>query len=374
LQAFKGYLHLIADAVSERHKISDALFSLNEKQPVQIDNTVNILLSALAELATNKVLHGHVGKAFRKSRDPTKARALFANIVDTTIQLSKKVTQKRKLHEACNQILANCLALLPTVDLVKTAELILANPDHQVQIAVVKSIEVRAGSVTQNDHLSVSSLLAFLPRANDLLQQSSEVEVAVHAISCMDCIIERFGKKDVSIVTEITRTLASTQALASKHDRLRVLSLICLTSAIGVLEEEAIALLPTVLPIAFEYLRKSIENRNQSLHNAVFELLSNIVQRLSFIFSREYLTTAIELSQRSAAAELNEACDKNRQQFYQIVSIHITAQEAFTAMKATWASALGHGFKVCVLKYYCSVFANCCIGVSRATQLGIIDH
>jgi U3 small nucleolar RNA-associated protein 10 len=344
LETFKGYLGLVADAVGAKRNVSDTLFSLNEKKPAQVENTVNGLLAALAELATNKALQSHINKAFRKCRDPSKPRAIFADIVETTIRLSKDVTQSKRLYEACSRVLAKCLDLLPTADLIRTAELLLSNPDHQVAIAVVKSIEIRAGNVTQNDQQSVDSLLSFLPRVDELLQ-SDDVNVKIVAISCIDRIVERFGKKDTSAVASVARTISGAQSLSSNDDRVRILSLLCLTSVVDVLVDEAISLLPIILPTAFKYLQEGIEEEKNGLHNAVFSLLSNIVERLAYVFTREYMVPALELAQRSAASDLDEVCDEHREQFYKSVANNLGAQEAFVAIKATWSSAISHGYE-----------------------------
>jgi U3 small nucleolar RNA-associated protein 10 len=112
-----------------------------------------------------------------------------------------------------------------------------------------------------------------------------------------------------------------------------------------VLEDEAISLLPTVLPTAFGYLSESIEEEKTGLHNAVFTLLSNIIERLGYMFSRDYLDTALRLAHRSAAGGLDDACDESRRAFYQSASEHLGAQEVFAAIKSTWSHAVSQGFE-----------------------------
>jgi U3 small nucleolar RNA-associated protein 10 len=344
LEAFKGYLALVTDGSGAKRKVADTLFSLNEKQPAQIDNSLNHLLKSLADLAADQTIRSHINKAFRRSRDPSRPRAVFADIIASLIQLSKQVAGAPKLNESCRRVLTKCLDLLPTIDLVKSAELLLGNSDAKVQVAAVRSVELRAGSVIQNDQQSVACMLSFLLQADALLQRTQDIDVKAVTISCIDRIVERFGKKDVPAVEAVARTVAAAQALASKEDRVRILSLLCITSIVDVLEEEAISLLPTVLPIAFDYLKESIERENQGLHNAVFALLTNIVDRLAFMFTREYLVPALELAQSSAESDLGGGCDEARRTFYQSLSVHLEAQEAFASLKVTWPSSLAHGF------------------------------
>lgn len=339
-------MDLLADAVGPKRKISDALFGLNDKQPAQVDAALRNLLSFLADLTTDDRLQSHVTKAFRRKTDSAKPREVFAYIAEATIQLSKRVVSSPKLYESCGRVLGRCLDLLPTADLVESAQLLLTNSDPHVQIAATKSIELRAGVTVQNDQKSVSSLLSFLPSVEQLLQESSEMDAKIVSVSCIDRIIERFGKKDMAAVASVAQTISGPQALLHSDDRIRILSLLCLTSIIDILEDEAISLLPTSLPAAFEFLAHAIDSEKVGLHNAVYTLLSNIVERLGYMVSKEHLETALRLSHRSASAELDAACDDSRRAFYESVSGHLGAEAVFAAIKATLPHAIQQGFDV----------------------------
>ncbi|KAJ4373416.1 snoRNA-binding rRNA-processing protein utp10 [Neocucurbitaria cava] len=344
LDAIKGYLDLVTDAAGPKRKVSDTLFGLNEKQPAQVDSALRNLLASLAELATDERVRAHLTRAFRRKEEASKPREVFANIVETTIQLSKKVASSPKLYDCCSRVLAKCLDLLPTTDLIKSAELLLLNSDAQVQVAAIKSVELRAGTTVQNDRRSIPALLSFLPSVENVLQQSQGIDAKIISVSCIDRIIERFGKKDVAAVVSVAHTISGSQSLSSSDDRVRILSLLCLTSVVDVLEDEAISFLPTILPTAYDYLSHAIEEEKTGLHNAVYTLLSNIVERLGYMFSREYLETALKLSNRSAEAGLDDACDESRRGFYQSVSEHLDAQGVFAAIKSTWHHAISQGF------------------------------
>lgn len=346
--AIKGYLELVVDAAGPKRKVSDTLFGLNEKKPAEVEAAIQNLLVCLADLAADDRLRAHVTRAFRRKSDNSKPRDTFASIVEITIQLSKKVAQSPKLYETCSRVLARALDLLPTTELVKSAELLLAKTDAQVQVAAIKSVQVRAGSVVQNDRNSVQALVSFLPSVETVLQKSKSLDAKIISVSCIDSIVERFGKKDAAAVASVAQTIAGPQSLSHSDDRVRVLSLLCLTSIVDVLEDEAISLLPSVLPVAFDYLSKAIEEENVGLHNAVYTLISDIIERLGYMFSREYLETALQLSHQSAAADLEDACDESRRAFYQSVSEHLGAQEVFAAVQSTWTHAISQGFDACL--------------------------
>lgn len=347
LQTFKGYLDLVEDATRPKRKVADTLFSLNEKQTSQVETVLNNLLSSLAELAADDRLNSHVARAFKSGRiDASQPRALFAAIVETVIRVSKTVAHQPKLYQCCSRLLGRCLNLLPTAELVKSAELLLGNLDHEVQIAAIRAVEIRADAILQNDKSSVASLVAFLPSLDSALKKSSNLDVKRVVLSCIDSIIGRFGKRDTTVVATIAETVSGPESLSSEDDQVRILSLVCLTSAIDVLEDEAISLLPTVLPAACGYLGKAIEDEHEGLHNAVYTLLTNTVQRLGFMFSREYLIPVLKLSQQSAAGGLEESFDEERTQFYESVSRTLEPQEVFMAIKATWSDAIAQGSSV----------------------------
>lgn len=348
LDAIKGYLDLIVDAAGTKPKISDTLFSLSEKQPAQIDSTIKNLLSCLVDLIVDERIRSHVGKAFRRREGAARPQGVFASIIETTIELSRQSISSPKNYELCGRVLAKCLDLLPTSDLIKTAELLLRNNDLKVQVAAVKAVELRAGSIALNDGKSVVALLSFLPSLDQYLHEAREIDAKLVSISCVDRIVERFGKKDVSVVGAIARTISGSHSLAESDDRIRILSLLCLTSVIDVLEDEAIDILPTVMPRAFQYLSQSIEDGNTGLHNAVLTLLSNVVERLGYMFSREYLETTLKLLHRSAMSGMDDSCDDSRHTFTQSISEHLAAHEIFAALKSTWSHAIAQGFDVSV--------------------------
>ncbi|KAL1598656.1 snoRNA-binding rRNA-processing protein utp10 [Paraconiothyrium brasiliense] len=345
LETFKGYLKLVEEAAGTKHqrKISETLFSLNDKSPADIEQTLHNLLVSLGDLASEERLKSHTTRAFRRSRDSAVPRTVFASVVEAVIRISKHVKNQPKLYQSCSRVLGKCLDLLPTPDLIKSTELLLAKQDREVQIAAIKSVEARASTVFQNDKSSVSSLLEFLPHLDDLLQQAGDADVIRIVINCIDSIVGRFGKRDTSTVAAVAETIAGPQALSNNEDQTRILSLLCLTSMIDVLEDGAIPLLPSILPVAFEYLGAAIEEGNASLHNAVYTLLANTVQRLGFMFSGDYLIPVLKLSQQSAAGDLEEECGEERGQFFEKLSEHLQAQEVFSAIKSTWVDGLQQG-------------------------------
>lgn len=165
-------------------------------------------MSTLAELVTDERLQSHVAKTFRRKVETTKPRTIFANIIETAIRISKLVAQQTKVYQSCSRVLGRCLNLLPTADLIESVQLLLENPDEEVKVAAIRSVEVRAGAVAPNDKASAPALVSFLPALDNTLQQAEELDVKRIALSCIDSIISRFGKRDATAVTTVAETVA----------------------------------------------------------------------------------------------------------------------------------------------------------------------
>jgi len=105
--------------------------------------------------------------------------------------------------------------------------------------------------------------------------------------------------------------------------------------------------LPAVLPKAFTYLSQSLDSQEpkNNLHNAAYALLCAIVERLPFMFSGQYLDSALQLSHRSAVADLDPDVDESRSQFYQLVAKRIDAKECFSAIERSWTGAVEMGYE-----------------------------
>ncbi|OCK74942.1 hypothetical protein K432DRAFT_386511 [Lepidopterella palustris CBS 459.81] len=347
VQTAKSYLDLVGDALQPRRTISDALLSLKEKNADQVEAALLNLLSSLAELLNDQRLHIRIGKALRHETEASALRLVFTRAVEKTVQISHQVKGRDGLHDACSRVLSSLLNPLPTIDLIQSAEILLENPNNEVQRTALKSVEMRVRIIKQGDDISIAAMLAFLARIGTIIQHSQDVALKHTAVACIDRISERFGKKDSSAIVSVAHIVAGAQCLGSSDDRLRVLSLLCLASTVDVISDDFIPLLPAVIPKAFSYLSQSLEpgGKKIELHNAVYALLCSIVETLPFMISGEYLENALKLSQRSAAAGLDHLCDESRTLFYQQASKLIEAKEFFGAVERTWAEAFQTGYE-----------------------------
>lgn len=347
LKASRRYLDLVEDALQPKRTMSEVLFTLNERNADQIQQTAVALLGALSTLLQDGQLHNRVLRVLREGgEDATAVRNVFTQLLEKTIQMSQTFKQRENLRDACAQVLSSLLRLLPTAELVKSTDALLDHANDDVRRTALRAVEAQAINVKQSDIPARTALLEFLPRITSVIKDSPDINLKHTAVACIDQISEKFGKKDTTAVASAAEAVASEQALGSSEDRLRVISLLCLASTVEILQDDFIPLIPKVLPTAFTYLEESINAgpKGQDLHNAVYSLLCSIIERVPYIFSGSYLDSALQLSHKSAAAELSDDADENREQFYQLAAKQVDAKDCFAALDRNWSSAVQAGY------------------------------
>ncbi|KAK8190104.1 U3 small nucleolar RNA-associated protein 10 [Phyllosticta capitalensis] len=346
LRASKRYLDLVEDALQPKRTISDALFSLSEKDPDQIQKAAVHLFESLADLLRDVQLHNRVLKSLKDNNETASAiRSVFTQLLERIIELSLSFKDQGVLRDACGRVLSSLLRLLPTPELVKSADNLLGHSNVEVRRTALRAVEAQAIEVKQSNVAARTALLEFLPRITSVITDSDDSNLKHTAVACVDQISEKFGKKDTSAVALAAEAVAGEHALGSKEDRLRVMSLLCLTSIVEILRDDFIPLIPKVLPKGFAYLEESITaDSKSSLHNAVYALLCAIIEHIPFMFSGSHLDSALQLSHKSAVAELNDEANENRQQFYLLVAQQVDAKEVFGAAERNLESAVQAGY------------------------------
>jgi U3 small nucleolar RNA-associated protein 10 len=220
---------------------------------------------------------------------------------------------------------------------------------------VLGSIDAQVRAIKTADTESTTALLSFIPRMTALLQSSTDVMLRHSAISCIDKISERFGKKDNSNVVAAAQIISGDAGLRNSDDRLKIVSMLCLATMVDILQDDFIPFLPQVLPQTFEYLRSSVLDESSitrgSMANAAYALLNAVAEHLAYMFMGDYLDTALQLTQDCAGAKI---CGANRRQFYRLAGNNIAPAEMFSAFNRNFTrSSEQDGFEVIVHLLLC---------------------
>jgi U3 small nucleolar RNA-associated protein 10 len=220
---------------------------------------------------------------------------------------------------------------------------------------VLGSIDAQVRVSKNADTESTTALLDFIPRMTALIQSSTDVMLRHSAISCIDKISERFGKKDTSNVIAAAHIVSGDAGLRNPEDRLKIVSMLCLATMVDILQDDFIPLLPQVLPQTFDYLRSSVSDESSttrgSMASAAYALLNAVTEHLSYMLMGDYLDTALQLTQACAGAKI---CGVNRRQFYRLAGNNVAPTEVFSAFNRNYiTSSPQEGFEVIMRVILC---------------------
>ena len=217
----------------------------------------------------------------------------------------------------------------------------------------MSAFEQRVEASKPGDLATQTACLGFLPRLTSLLRDSSDTALKHTATICVDRIIEKYGKKDISTVTAAINVISGADCLSASDSRLRVISLLCLATSLEVLRESIIPIIPQALPKALEHLKSSIndDSEDESLHNAVYSFLEALLTYVPWMISGQYLDRFLGLSHESANAELSARCHLSRVDVLKLLAKQVEPRECFSALGRTWASAMTEGPQV-ISRFY----------------------
>ena len=220
---------------------------------------------------------------------------------------------------------------------------------------VLRSLEQRISTEPVRSLTSQQACRKFLSILTDVLEKSSDTPLKIAAISCIDRIIEKYGKRDVDHLAGVVKIIASERCLGADDSRLRVMALLCLTTSAEVLGEAVIPVVPSAVPKATEYLKETLqkEDVDEALHNAVYSFVGSLVLYVPWIVTGQYLDNILKVSHESANSDLSAGCNESRKDVLDLIAKQADPQECFSALLRTWNSAMVEGPEVSIeqLKY-----------------------
>jgi U3 small nucleolar RNA-associated protein 10 len=353
LIAASQYIDLATNALQPKSVVSEAIFGFNDKTAEQIEQSVAHLLRSLGLLLQQRSLHVQILKALDKDASAQGVlQSAAADILRKIMQFSssKSIQDKPDLQSASNNVLTAALSLLPTPYFVRTAEELLQRPEQDLRLMVLRSLEQRGREAKLADATAANAMLSVLPSVTGIISHEGSTELVHSAVTCVDVISEKFGKKATDKVMSAARVIASKHAFGSQNDELRIISLLCLATMIEVLRDDLVDILPQILTTSYTYFdyATKIESGNARLHNAVYSFLTNVIEYISWMFSAETLDKALLLTQQSACSEVVEIrTSSSRPQFTSLLSQKLDARTILAALERTFDNAVTLGHQAC---------------------------
>jgi len=342
LQSLVKNIDLVFDLLKPKPTYSGALLGAGEDATTNVSSSAQTQLSLLPPLLSHKQLKNQTAKLLdRDDMDAARVRDVYATILEKVLILADTVKSEAALHDACGDVLESLLGLLSTGEFVKSVESLLDKPSDVLRRKILRALEVRVDQESASNPMSRSAMLGFLPQLTAIIRESRDVLYKHVAVSCVDKIAEKYGKKDLEAVAAAAETIASAHCLGQTDARLRVMALLCLASLVDILREGIVSVLPTAIPTCLDYLESELKTggEGQQLQNAGFAFISALTEHLPYMLSGGYLDRFLTICNVSAEAEVEDAVDNNRLQCLQLAAKQIDAKSMLGALEKSWPHA-----------------------------------
>ncbi|KAL2271623.1 hypothetical protein VTJ83DRAFT_994 [Remersonia thermophila] len=346
LQTLVKLVNLIGDIFKPKPALSSVLLGGEGPGDEDSQKLATKQLNLLPALLANRRLKREITQlAERDDMETGKLRELYATLLEGILSLASTVKGKKALYNRCGDALSNLLNLLSIAEFIKSVEALLDRPNIGLRQKVLRALELRVDSESTGDAESREALLAFLPQLTAVIRESDDMNYKHTAVTCVDKISEKYGKKDLDAVAAAAATIAGDHCLGQSSQSLRVMALLCLASLVDVLQDGIVPVLPIAIPKALGYLEESLagEEPDAELHNASYALMAALAQHIPYMITGSYLDRLLTLSNASAAAELDDESNSNRTHCLQFLAKLADPKILYNALNQNWASAANHG-------------------------------
>ncbi|KAL4973598.1 U3 small nucleolar RNA-associated protein 10 [Aspergillus desertorum] len=345
LSTYSKFLNLVADSLKSKPGISQVLLGIGSDDGREPHKVAVDLLRALAYLFKHSSLKVKIARALTtETEDAEQIRAIFSRILEQVLAIGEFMQGVKPVHQAAGDVLSGLFSTLTTIDFLDTIEALLKRPDDALRRKVLSLLAARLQQSPERDGASQMRMLDFLTVLVDIVQSSSDILLKHAAVTCIDRIADKYGKKEPSMVTSAAQVVASGSCIGQEDDRIRINGVLCLASMVEVLGQAMIPALPEVLSRSLALLELSLENNkvNARLHDAVFTLFSALFVHLPYMVSASHLDRLLVLSFKSAASD-EDLDNDNRLEALRFMARKVDMAVAFASIERNWAQAVSAG-------------------------------
>lgn len=349
LQTLIKFLDLIGDIFKPKPTLSSTLLGKDAVGEQDAQKTATKQLNLLPHLLANRRLKREITQlAERDDMESGKIRDLYATLLESILTLASTVKNRKALYNRCGDALSNHLNLLSIAEFIKSVEALLDRPNVGLRQKVLRALELRVDSESITDPKSREALLAFLPQLTAVIRESDDMNYKLTAVTCVDKISEKYGKKDLDAVAAAAVTIAGDHCLGQPSQSLRVMALLCLASLVDVLQDGIVPVLPVAIPKALGYLEESLADdvRDTEVHNAAYAFMAALAQHIPYMISGAYLNRLLACSNASAAAKLDDESSSNRSHCLRFLAKLVEPKALYVALEQNWVVAAKSGFLV----------------------------
>ena len=341
LKTIGHYLELLLDTLQHKPTISTGLLPVSPRRSRE-DVILNLLPLVPAILTESLV--SQTRKDLTRSSYADKLRLLCDHALEQIFLMSEASIVNRRIDTLCMEVLDSVLDLLPVSEMTDAFERLLEGATESSRQQMLRSLKRRLDDQVDERALQ-KPCIQFLPRLTGIVTNASDVSLRVSAISLLDSIVEKFGKKDLGIVIDCARTLIGQWCLGADETAAGIAFLLCLATVVEIAGEAFIPLIPLTIPRAVDSLGRSIANGviNAKHHSAAYSFLMALLIHVPWMIKGEHLCHLLTASHISAGNALGEEYENTRREALSLIATRIEPRECIKALDSTWLSAMTEG-------------------------------
>ncbi|KAL8694950.1 MAG: hypothetical protein Q9218_000521 [Villophora microphyllina] len=213
----------------------------------------------------------------------------------------------------------------------------------QAYYDALRSFEVRLSDRKSEPAPAHDACLGFLANLKSIIKISDDESTTRMALTCIDRIAERFGKKDTVAVIEAMDTVIGERCLGATNVEMQTTALLSLSTVVQTLGDECAPFIPQALRKTLGILNDAIEEGdcNERLHNAAYSFFSAILMYIPWAIVGPDLDLLLKVSYGSCNSSLGDDCSTQRRATLDLVAKQIEPKDCLAALERTWNSAMG---------------------------------
>ena len=353
---------MVADAFSPNPSASSRLFfseqeaGRTEEDGTERDddkkdraNIIRDLLTLSSRFLKNPRLSSKISKLLNvDDAEAERGRAVYSRLTEQVLQLKADTQSSREFSILYNELFGSLFHLITLNEHLRSLDASLAHSDDDIRLRILKIFKQRLDSTTIEDGVSREACLNFIPKLMSILNGSTNVPLRQTVLACCDRIAEKYGKTSPDAMMGLANVISESNCLGASEPQLRSMSLLCLTTLIGVMGEEMLPVIPRVLSTSLRDLDDAIAQSSPSydIQSAAYSLFSSIFLHIPWVMTGDSLDQFLTAVHRSAASEHSTPCDQGRRDALDLLAKQSDPQECFAALTRTWNSAVVGGPKV----------------------------
>ena len=310
------------------------------------EETTALLIDLSSNLLKGSHLSNKVAKILKINNDGAEEiRSIYSDMVEGALRLSNETKPIDSLRSPCDSILNTLLDFLPLSDSLTSLNPLLEQENGSLRRQVLKSFEQRISAAKPGDVATESACFQLLPPLLCLLVEIQDLTLKRIAIAIVDRVVDKYGRRNTSAVTEAASVVAGDKCLGSDDPQMQVLALLCLITLVEVLREAIIPVIPSILPRSLDLLQYSIDGNGQRafLHNTVFRFFDALLLYVPWIVTGDHLLRFLKLSSHSASLDMSDDDELVRSNTLDLVGKQLDPHECIEALHQSWNEAVSKG-------------------------------